>query len=329
VTAPSVVQSRHYRFGGACLSVESDSTAVLEAVQARVHWAECEAPAQPDLVISFEMVDHLPELLPSSAAGRSLLDHPTARLTYLPDSDRLIAQLLEEGAAVIDPQASRARVYLQRTAGRTDWLGSHPMLTFAVSELLKRRGICSIHAAGAAVNGRAVLFAGASGVGKSTLSVALIRRGFGFLGDDRQYLKGGSLGLRVLGFPDAIDLRDGTPGLFEELRPVLSTPKQPGWPKWKLQAESYGVEIVRECSPGLLIFPVIGEGFESELQPLESFEALGQLARNVTPTDPAAARVQLDLVAMLVRTSDCYRLRTGRDFDSLAERLRELALALA
>ena len=115
------------------------------------------------------------------------------------------------------------------------------MFNFCLVELLKRRERYSLHAAGFCVGGRGLLLPGTSGAGKSTLSLALLRAGCSFLGDDTLFLAAGPDGLRVMAFPDEVDITDETAGFFPELHGLLRRPKPSGGPKRQILAEEvYG-----------------------------------------------------------------------------------------
>lgn len=70
-----------------------------------------------------------------------------------------------------DPKAAPAEVRIH-------------LLTVCMAAAIMQRGRLLLHASGIVLEGRAVLFAGDSGVGKSSVAAELIRRGYGFLTDD-------------------------------------------------------------------------------------------------------------------------------------------------
>jgi hypothetical protein len=53
-------------------------------------------------------------------------------------------------------------------------------------------------------------------------------------------------------------------------------------------------------------------------------EALLELVPNVLLTEAKSCRAHLDALGKLVKSTPCYRLETGRDFDQLSVRFREL-----
>ena len=67
---------------------------------------------------------------------------------------------------------------------RDAWLLARPLLTLPLVEMLKWRGLYSVHAAGAASDGGAIVLPGPSGSGKSTLALALARHGLNYMADD-------------------------------------------------------------------------------------------------------------------------------------------------
>ena len=150
-----------------------------------------------------------------------------------------------------------------------------------------------------------------------------MREGFAFLGDDMLFLS--ENGRRALAFPEALDLTDGTIRLFPELADLLDQPLLPGWPKRQLRAERrFNAEIAWDCEPVALVFPRVGRGGRSLIEPMDRGEALLELAPNILLTEATSSQAHLDALGGLVASCDCYRLETGSDFADLAARLRAM-----
>jgi len=258
--------------------------------------------------------------------GRPVYEPPAGEVLFDDAVDRIWIGLGPDRRAVCEPARGRARLWARHGTGEDLWLLSHPLFTLPLVEMLKRRGLWALHAAGLQWNGKAVVLAGASGAGKSTLTLALVRAGFGFLGDDTLFLKPGPGGLRLLAFPDEVDLTDETAAFFPELAPLRAGPRREGWRKRRLRAEeTYGAPLAAEVAPGLLVFPRISGREESALSSMEPGEALIELASNVLLTEPASSQAHLDALAALTAASSCWRLDTGRDLASAVRLLRDLA----
>jgi hypothetical protein len=264
--------------------------------------------------------------------GRPVYDPPDGSVLYDDAADRLHLELGPRLRAVCEPARGWARLAcaggaLEEALGGDLWTLSHPLATLPLVELLKRRGLYSVHAAGLCRNGRGLVLPGTSGAGKSTLALALARAGFGLLGDDTLFLARRPEGLRLLAFPDEVDLTAETLAFFPELAPRLAAPR-PGWRKRQLRPEdldgAYGAEVVWECAPGHLVFPRVTGKAESRLIPLDSGEALFELVPNVLLTEPASSQAHLDALAALAAESTCWRLETGRDLDGAVRLLAAL-----
>ena len=297
-----------YSFHGLRLRVSAPDE-VERAFHARFASLPTDGDGPPDLL--FEVQSNP---LERPERVRTVYDPPDGEVVYDDGRDLLY---LRQGrvSALCEPAAGRVRFSAPSAEGEDLWVLSHPLLSVPMMELLKRRGLFGVHAAGASLDGKALVLAGTSGSGKSTLSVALARAGFGFLGDDTLFLRGE----RVLAFPDEIDLTEQSVGFFPDLR---IAPSPAGWRKRQVRADP--ARIVWESEPAVLVFPRVSGRPRSELRPVDAGEALLELAPNVLLTEPASSQAHLDALAGLARASRCYRLETGTDLDEAVGLLREL-----
>ena len=247
--------------------------------------------------------------------GGQVLYFETSHQLYIdfPDCARVLCSL-ETGRAWIS--------YPESEAGNA-WLLTHPCFTIPLAELLKRHGLYMVHAAGLSLAGQGLLIAGASGAGKTTLTIALLRSGFAFLGDDTLFLSPGPKGLRALAFPDQIDVTAHTASFFAELRDLAGLPSPENRPKQSFShTRFYDALPSWECSPAMLVFPQSARTSASALTPMPKDAALLELVCNVSRTDPRSAQAHLDALAALVHQCSCFRLHAGHDFDHLPAMLR-------
>jgi len=299
----------------------------LAAIAARLARLPAGGPPGSDLLFELTADDGKGDAWPERPAhGRPVYDPPGGEVLYSDALDLLYIRLGDRLAALSEPARGRTRIAVRELRDEDVWPLSHPLFTLPLAELAKRRGLFSLHAAGLALGGRALVLPGTSGAGKSTLAVALARAGFGFLGDDTLFLsfqpKGG---LRLLAFPDEVDLTAESAVFFPDLAPHLTSLGHDGWKQRQLQAERLaGARLVWACAPGALVFPRVSGRTESRLIPMERDAALLELAPNVLLTEPRSSQAHFDALAALAATSDCYRLETGRDLPAAARLLRGL-----
>lgn len=317
--------TRCYDLHGHPLAIRADDPRLLAALHARLRYFH--VPTSPPAALHFTVSsvptpEHHRVERPTQPA-RSIYEPPHGEVLYVDQLDELY----------IDTEQVRARARL--TAGRAElsavageralWLLSHPLFTLPLVEMLKRRGLFSLHAAALTLEGRTLLLPGTTGAGKSTLALALIRAGWCFMGDDTLFLRRAGGSVQVLAFPDEIDVTQQTLALFPELASAPSLPRLPGAAKWQLRAERlYRTLIVREAQPTLLLFPRVGRQASSEIVPMPPNEALLELLPNVLLTQPRLSQAHLDLLGELAQRLPAYRLRTGRDLAALPVRLAAL-----
>src|SRR5262249_42100296 len=160
----------------------------------------------------------------------------------------------------------------------------------------------AVHAGALARDGRGLLLAGTSGAGKSTLTIALLRGGFDFLGDDLLFLARRDGELRGLALPGDIDGTEQTVGFWPALQAHL--PRGPGGdgaPKARFAPEEcFGSRCVPECVPRALVFPRISGRDESVLSEIGEAEALLELVPNVLLTEQESSQAHLDALGALV-----------------------------
>jgi hypothetical protein len=316
---------RAYELHGLRLAVTGWEEAVA-ALHGRLERLASGAAGEPDLVFEIAVGPDAVDGLERPERGRPVYEPPAGEVLFDDAADSIWIGLGPDRRAVCEPARGRARLWARHGSGEDLWLLSHPLFTLPLVEMLKRRGLWALHAAGLLWNGKVVVLAGASGAGKSTLAIALARAGFAFLGDDTLFLAPGPGGLRLLPFPDEVDLTDETASFFPELAALRAEPAREGWRKRRLRAEeAYGAPLAGEVAPGLLIFPRISGRLDSVLSSLDPGEALIELASNVLLTEPVSSQAHLDALAALVAASSCWRLETGRDLDGAVRLLRELA----
>jgi hypothetical protein len=313
-----------YRLHGTVIRIAGDASLVA-VVDRRLRSFSIDDMAPPDLEFRFQCVSpgdrHVIEQPVGTA--RTVYESTLGKVLYVDATDQLYVDCAGRVTMRCDVARGRVLICVTTCVVESVWLASHPLFTISLLELLKRRGCYGVHAAGVCVDGAGILLPGTSGAGKSTLAVALVRAGFGFLGDDTLFLSRGPQGMRVLAFPDEIDLADDIVRFFPELRDLIDQPKSPIRNKGQISAErTRAGSIVRECRPAAVVFPRITQSAHSTLEPMADDEALLELAPNVLLTEAASAQSNLDALAELVRVTNCYRLNTGLDVAAVDRLLR-------
>jgi hypothetical protein len=314
-----------FGFHGFAIEVETSWPELADVLAQRLHHLGSATDEGPQLAFKYWMADRPANILARpEGPSRPVYETPRGQVEYFPQTDSLFLDYADEARLLIRPARSEVLIAF-RPGAEALWLASHPLLTLPLVELLKRRALFSVHAAGLALTGRSLLLAGTTGAGKSTLTLALLQRGLDLLGDDMTFLRIGPAGLRTLAFPDEIDVTPHTLGMFPELAERLPDAGRPGWKKLQLDAATLGGPTVAwESEPVALVFPTIAGSETSSLTSLTTGEALVELAPNVILTERASSQAHLGALGELVKHCQCYRLHTGTDLTQAAYLLESL-----
>jgi hypothetical protein len=260
-----------------------------------------------------------------SGRARSFYDLESGDASYFAAEDQIYLCCDDRIRVLCNPGSGDAWFSVLEPEIDNLWLASHLLFTICLIEMLKRRGLYSLHAGGFSANGKCLLIPGTSGSGKSTLTVASLRANFDYMSDDMVFLVDRPDGFRVLAFPEAVDVSDQTASFFPELSFLLSSPKRPGWRKRQIHPiQVYGAKVATEARPAAIVIPRIAKAETSVVSRMDPDEALLEMVPNVLLTEANSCRAHLEALSQLVKSTPCYHLETGRDFDQLPVRFREL-----
>ena len=309
-----------YDLHGVRLAVAAPAGAARDAIDARL--ARCRAatpaPADIDLRIGSDPVER------PAGDGRTIYPWEPGEVSWFDDAGLLYISVGEDVRLVAEPAAGRVSVWASDTALGDAWLFARPLLTLPLVEMLKWRGLYSVHGAGAASDGRAVVLPGPSGSGKSTLALALARHGLDFMGDDMLFAKRVDGELRLHAFPEEVDVSPSSAEWFGELAALTGAPPS-GWPKHRVHVDdAFGARVATSATAVAIVFPAIAPSGETTLEPMTAAEALVELGPNVLLTDAAMAQRHLDVLGDLARSAPAYRLAAGRDLVHAAGVVAEL-----
>ena len=173
---------------------------------------------------------------------------------------------------------------------------------------LRRRGRFHVHASGVvSPHGRAWIFTGVSGSGKSTMAYALARRGWRVLGDDSVIVEphAHDTGVTAYAWRDAFLVSATLRSAFPELGDDADARAIPGDPRRR-----FPVAVPVAHSGPVAAVICLHQGAPDSLTPIPAVEALVELVRQsawVLIPDPAA-RLHLEGLRALVTRVPTFRL---------------------
>jgi hypothetical protein len=320
------VEQRAYTFHGVGISISGD-TDIAEAIHSRFRHFPMNTQSSAGLTFEFRLVsdDDGHFIQKPFGRARAVYEPPAGEVSYIEEDDHLYISYRDRIRVLCKPALGETQVSIRGSEADYVWLATRPLFTLPLVESLKRRGVYGLHAAGLSLNGKGLLLPGTSGAGKSTLTIALLRAGFDFLTDDTIFLRRDRQGLRMLAFPDEIDVTDETSRLFAELNYLSDLPKRPGARKSQVYAEeAFNADTSWECSPHIMVFPKVADVERSQLKPMSRDDALLEIVSNILLTEALSSQAHMDVLAQLVKQCECYRLETGLDLNTVPLLLRDL-----
>ena len=202
-------------------------------------------------------------------------------------------------------------------------LGLLDRVVAVVLDRLGRRGVLGLHAGVVEIAGRAVILAGRSGRGKTTLTLALVRRGAGWLTDEVALI--GPDDRTVLPYPRAMHVSPGTRLLLPELAFLDERPGHDlgGGAEWSVGVEDLRRAFaVRRPGPTTLGAIVLLDGAPQpdrppRLEPVVPALATMELLRG-TPASGRDFEATLRRLGRIVAGVPCVALHAGELFATAA-----------
>ena len=241
------------------------------------------------------------------------------------DEGDVIMHALHDSLALLNRRDGTLHVLLRESRETPTWHQAKP-LQVPLSIFLADCGIDLLHGGLVSLNGRGVLFTGASGSGKSTASLASLADGFDFLGDDCVAMK--HQGARFNGYsvfasgclhPDhlrrftALDGRGLDAPVAPNEKVVLS-----------LNA-MYADRVVASTEIRAIVLPSVTHAPSVTIRPASAREALLALAPGSILKRATPAAMALKRMSVMVRELPCFRLEMGpvREIGSSVRELLE------
>ena len=225
----------------------------------------------------------------------------------------LIYHLEGEACVRVDGAGGRASLWTAHAADQPDAVPG--LVSIALLEVAARRGLFGLHAGAVAHEGTGYLLPGASGSGKTSLCLTMVRAGFRYLTDDFVLLTVGDGALRCVPFFRTFNLDVAWAERFPELSFIGDLRPLPHGKRMIDPERFYPGSHAESARPGVLLFPAIVAGPDSAVRPLPKREAFCRLLpQSRLSADPGVAQAHLRVLERLVHAAPAFELLHGRDF---------------
>ena len=154
-----------YELAGLSVEVRCEVPAVAEAIASRLRCLRTADTRRPDLVVEVRGPGGDRSWPPEpGGSGRPIYDAPSAQIDYFDGSDQLFVDYEHRARLLCSPGEGLIQLSITGREEGDEVLATHPLLTIALLETMKRFERFPLHAAGLALHGKGVLIPGASPV---------------------------------------------------------------------------------------------------------------------------------------------------------------------
>ena len=193
---------------------------------------------------------------------------------------------------------------------------SHIFFYIILAETLRYSGLYYLHSSCVEKDGVSILFSGNAGIGKSTISIALVRRGFSYLSDDSILLKRIKKEVIAHPIPGDFHIDPAISERYRELSEIKKAFKYGKGPKRSFDPVLFYPEsFALSSKPNIIIFPRIVKEPKSVLVPLSPLQCLGRLIPSslLIMMDKRIAEEHLETLKILSAQCLAFELLSGKD----------------
>jgi hypothetical protein len=170
-------------------------------------------------------------------------------MAYYVNGYFILREEADRTVAVVMPDQDMILIF-SNPAIETGYLDVTRVVREAMNKKLEEKGFFLFHCGGIALDGKAILFGGGKGAGKTTSLIGALSlcNKLELISNDRVYIGDNNLPstFRVIGFPTTITVGAGTVRHFDRLRPYAFDPTLLRYPKKALRFDQTFLELPDE-----------------------------------------------------------------------------------
>jgi len=190
----------------------------------------------------------------------------------------------------------------------------------------RSRSLFFVHAATVAKNGLGISFCAASGVGKTTLAIAMADQGLQIVDDDISILDLRSDKILVHSYSPNLNVTDETVERFERLHILNTLPFGKGLEKRTFRFdEIFHDGWAKSCEAKAMAVLTRSKDKDHHARPISKTKALEKLiSQSLFVSDKAASMIHFDGLHRFVQSVRTYHMEVGPDFTGISKLVEDL-----